>query len=100
LTQDVYAEVNGQYIREARNVSTLWSDTKTDITVERARAELSNAHAHQARVEETIESGGFCCEHHEKFQLSSAKKEVKRWSQWLADHDVLEKGSQANLPGF
>lgn len=79
-----------------------WNDTttKTDITVERARTELTNAHAHQARVEKAIEDGDLCCEHHEKFELSNAKKQVKRWSQWLADNQYLETGDQSSLPGF
>jgi hypothetical protein len=81
--------------------STLWSSgTTTDITVERARAELSNAHAHQARVEEQVANDQFCCEHHVKFAQREAKKQVMRWSQWLADHDVLEKGTQSSLPGL
>jgi multidrug resistance efflux pump len=77
----------------------MWNDSKTqtDITVERARAELSAAHGNQATVEQQIDAGGFCCEHHEKAALSAAKKEVKRWSQWLADRQVLEGGTQVSL---
>lgn len=82
-------------------MSSIWSSgTGTDITVERARAELTNAHNHAARVEEQIKADAFCCEHHQKYAQREAKKQVNRWSQWLADHDTLERGTQAGLPGL
>ena len=53
---------------------------------------LARAEANLAQVEENKKQDAYCCEHAEKADESAAKKEVKRWQTWLADHAALEGG--------
>lgn len=38
-----------------------------------------------------------CCEYHREYLLRQAKREQKRWDQFLADFGVVERGTQTSL---